>query len=101
MQPTFQEFGKSPFENHTREIASLKHTIDHGTYSIDYLTKTHPYICTRYIGPVLKYIHDVTTNPNVSHALQQQSASKALVKKVKKTTPLKGLRNIRSGFVKK
>jgi hypothetical protein len=63
MKPSFQEFGKSPFENRAREIASFKHTVDHGIYSIDYLMETYPYVCTRHIGLVLKYIHDVTTEP--------------------------------------
>lgn len=61
MKPSFREFGKSPYENSAREIASFKHTVDQGTYSIDYLMETHPYVCTRHIGLVLKYLHEVIT----------------------------------------
>jgi hypothetical protein len=75
MKPSFQEFGRSPFENHIREIASLKHTVDHGTYSIDYLMETHPYVCTRHIGLVLRYIHNAISAKSETPEVQPQCIS--------------------------
>jgi hypothetical protein len=75
MKSSFQEFGKSPFEYHSREIASLKHTIDHGTYSIDYLMATYPYVCTRHIGLVLKYIHEVLSTKSETPEVQPERIS--------------------------
>jgi hypothetical protein len=61
LKPSFVEIGKTPFEKYRGELASLKCTIDRGTFSIDQLLQTYPYICSQYTRQILRYIHDVST----------------------------------------